>query len=84
MFLSIYFFVEFLNVKVYVLKIRIKYEVLIFDIVKLFKREVIKYMYVVICFDKLNVLVFIEICYDFKCIYIYYIWLILVIFRYVK
>lgn len=51
MFISIYFFVEFLNVKVYVLKIKIKYEVLIFDIVKLFKREMIKYMYFVICFD---------------------------------
>lgn len=44
MFISIYFFVEFLNVKVYVLKIKIKYEVLIFDIVKLFKREIIKYI----------------------------------------
>lgn len=52
MFISIYFFVEFLNVKVYVLKIKIKCElVLIFDIVKLFKREIIKYMYFVICFD---------------------------------
>lgn len=44
MFISIFFFVEFLNVKVYVLKIKIKYEVLIFDIVKLFKREIIKYI----------------------------------------
>lgn len=53
---SIYFFAEPLNVKVYVPKIKIKYEVSIFDTAKLFKREIIKYMYFAICFDQLNLL----------------------------
>lgn len=55
---STYFFAEPLNVKVYVPKIKIKYEVSIFDIAKLpvFKREIIKYMYFAICFDQLNLL----------------------------
>lgn len=53
---STYFFAEPLNVKVYVPKIKIKYEVSIFDIAKLFTREIIKYMYFAICFDQLNLL----------------------------
>lgn len=83
---SIYFFAEPLNEKVYVPKIRIKYEVSIFDTAKLFKREVIKYiyMYVAICFDKLNVLVFTETCHDFKCIHTYHIWSTLAISRHAK
>lgn len=53
---SINFFAEPLNVKVYVPKIKIKYEVSIFDTAKLFKREIIKYMYFAISFDQLNLL----------------------------
>lgn len=84
---STYFFAEPLNVKVYVPKIKIKYEVSIFDIAKLFKREIIKYMYFAICFDQLNLLyshIHRDICHDLKCIHTYHIWSTLAISRHAK